>query len=145
MGGSASEEFLAPLDVGEDTFVRTKSGSYAANVEAVQITPPPPLPYDGVPPAAAHETPGTPTIATLVDLLNERPDLRLDDRDWTAADTLKNVVVKLRHPDGTVEPLAIGVPGDRDVDMKRLEAVVSPAEAEPFGDDDFARYPMLAK
>jgi prolyl-tRNA synthetase len=145
MGGSASEEFLAPLEVGEDTFVRTKSGSYAANVEAVRITPPPDLPFDDAPPAVAHDTPGTPTIATLVDHLNGRDDLRLDDRDWTAADTLKNVVVKLRHPDGTVEPLAIGVPGDRDVDLKRLQAVVEPAEVEPFGEDDFARHPALAK
>ena len=145
MGGSASEEFLAPLDVGEDTFVRTKSGSYAANVEAVRITPPPPLPYDDAPPAIAHDTPGTPTIATLVDLLNARDDLRLEDREWTAADTLKNVVVMLKHPDGTTEPLAIGVPGDRDVDIKRLEAAVAPAEATPFTEEDFARYPALAK
>jgi prolyl-tRNA synthetase len=145
MGGSASEEFLAPLEVGEDTYVRTKSGSYAANVEAVRVMPPPELPYDQAPPAAVHDTPGTPTIATLVDHLNGRPDLRRDDREWTAADTLKNVVVTLRHPDGTVEPLAIGVPGDRDVDIKRLQAVVEPAEVEPFGDDDFARHPLLAK
>jgi prolyl-tRNA synthetase len=145
MGGSASEEFLAPLDVGEDTFVRTKSGSYAANVEAMQVARPPDLPYDDAPPAVVHDTPDTPTIATLVDHLNARDELRRDDRDWTAADTLKNVVVKLRHPDGTVEPLAIAVPGDRDVDIKRLEAAVSPAEAEPFTDEDFARYPALAK
>jgi prolyl-tRNA synthetase len=145
MGGSASEEFLAPSDVGEDTYVRTKSGSYAANVEAVRITPPPELPYDDAPPAVVHDTPETPTIATLVDHLNARDDLRLEDREWTAADTLKNVVVKLRHPDGSVEALAIGVPGDRDVDMKRLQAVVEPAEVEPFSDDDFARYPVLAK
>jgi prolyl-tRNA synthetase len=92
-----------------------------------------------------HDTPGTPTIATLVDHLNGRPDLRRDDREWMAADTLKNVVVRLRHPDGTVEPLAIGVPGDRDVDLKRLEAAVAPADVEPFGDEDFARFPALAK
>jgi prolyl-tRNA synthetase len=145
MGGSASEEFLAPLDVGEDTFVRTKSGSYAANIEALRTPPPPVVPYDDAPPAVAHDTPDTPTIATLVDHLNGHAELRLDDRDWTAADTLKNVIVKLRHPDGSVEPLAIGVPGDRDVDMKRLEAAVAPAEAEPFTDEDFARYPTLAK
>ncbi len=145
MGGSASEEFLAPLDVGEDTFVRTKSGSYAANVEAVQVTPPPDVPYDDAPPAVVHDTPGTPTIATLVDHLNAHPELQRDDREWTAADTLKNVIVKLRHPDGTTEPLAIAVPGDRDVDMKRLEAATSPAEAVPFTDEDFARYPTLAK
>jgi prolyl-tRNA synthetase len=145
MGGSASEEFLAPVDIGEDTFVRTASGSYAANVEAVRIPSPDPLPFDDAPPAVVHDTPGTPTIATLIDHLNSRADLRLPDRDWAAGDTLKNVVVTLRHPDGRTEPLAIGVPGDRDVDMKRLEAQVNPAVPEPFTDADFARYPALAK
>ena len=103
------------------------------------------MPFDDAPPAVVHDTPGTPTIATLVDHLNGGADLRLADREWTAADTLKNVIVKLRHPDGTVEPLAIGVPGDRDVDLKRLEAQVAPAVPEPFTDEDFARYPALAK
>ncbi len=145
MGGSASEEFLAPLEVGEDTFVRTASGNYAANVEAVRVPVPPDVPHDDAPPAVVHDTPGTPTIATLVDHLNGRDDLRRPERPWTAADTLKNVVVNLRHPDGTVEPLAIGVPGDRDVDLKRLEAQVAPAVPEPFADDDFARHPALAK
>ena len=145
MGGSASEEFLAPLDVGEDTFVRTASGNYAANVEAVRVPVPDKVPFDDAPPAVVHDTPGTPTIATLVDHLNARDDLRLADREWTAADTLKNVIVKLRHPDGTVEPLAIGVPGDRDVDLKRLEAQVGPAVPEQFTDEDFARFPALAK
>ena len=40
MGGSASEEFLAEAETGEDTYVRGPGG-YAANVEAV-TTPAPP-------------------------------------------------------------------------------------------------------
>ncbi|MCU1360005.1 MAG: Prolyl-tRNA synthetase, bacterial type, partial [Ilumatobacteraceae bacterium] len=145
MGGSASEEFLAPLSVGEDTYVRCTNCDYAANTEAVQVAPPTPLPLDQAPPAVVHDTPATPTIQTLVDLMNERDDLRRADRAWTAADTLKNLVVNLRHPDGSVTPLAIGVPGDRDVDMKRLEAQVAPAEIEPFTEADFAKNPLLAK
>jgi prolyl-tRNA synthetase len=145
MGGSASEEFLAPIEVGEDKFVRCTTCDYAANVEAVRVPAPPDIPFDGVPAAHVEDTPDTPTIATLVDLMNARDDLRRSDREWTAADTLKNVVVKLRHPDGTLEPLAIGVPGDRDVDLSRLEAQVLPAEPEPFGEEDFAAHPELAK
>jgi prolyl-tRNA synthetase len=145
MGGSASEEFLAPLEVGEDTYVRCTNCDYAANTEAVRVAPPLPVPFDDAPPAVVHDTPDTPTIQTLVDLMNARPDLRRPDRDWTAADTLKNLVVKLRHPDGTITALAIGVPGDREVDMKRLEAQVAPAEIEPFGEEDFAKNPLLAK
>jgi prolyl-tRNA synthetase len=145
MGGSKSEEFLAPMAIGEDTYVRCTVCDYAANTEAVQVAAPTPLPFDASPAAQVMDTPDTPTIQTLVDLFNQREELRRADREWTAADTLKNLVVKLRHPDGTVTALAIGVPGDREVDMKRLEAQVSPAEIEPFSEDDFAKNPHLAK
>ncbi len=145
MGGSASEEFLTPMEVGEDTYIRCTSCDYAANVEAVVTTPPPAIPFDGLPPAVVHDTPGTPTIATLVDFVNADAAVRHPDRDWTAADTLKNVVVMLRSPDGTRQPLAIGLPGDREVDMKRLEAQVAPAVPEPFIEEDFAAHPSLAK
>ncbi|HEY3002867.1 MAG TPA: His/Gly/Thr/Pro-type tRNA ligase C-terminal domain-containing protein, partial [Kribbellaceae bacterium] len=143
MGGSASEEFLAIAENGEDTFVRSPGG-YAANVEAVDVPQAEPVPYDDVPAAEVVDTPDTPTIETLVDCLNaEHP--RADGREWTAADTLKNVIVTLVHPDGRREPLAIGVPGDRAVDEKRLAAQVEPAEVVPFEDGDFVKHPTLAK
>ncbi len=142
MGGSRSEEFLCPTPVGEDTFVRNDAG-YAANVEAVTTTPPAPLPIDDAPAAHVEDTPDTPTIDTLVAHANAHHPR--DDRPWEAADTLKNVIVTLAHPDGTREPLVIGVPGDRDVDEKRLAAQVDPAVVEPFTDDDFARHPALVK
>jgi prolyl-tRNA synthetase len=143
MGGSQSEEFLARAEIGEDTYVRCPACGYAANVEAVQVAAPDPLPYDDVPAAHAEQTPGTPTIETLVAHLNEQ--FPRADRPWTAADTLKNVLVTVAHPDGTREPLAIGVPGDREVDGKRLEAQIYPATYTPFGDADFAAHPELAK
>ncbi|HEY3001435.1 MAG TPA: proline--tRNA ligase, partial [Kribbellaceae bacterium] len=143
MGGSASEEFLAIAENGEDTFVRSPGG-YAANVEAVDVPQAEPVPYDAVPAKEVVDTPDTPTIATLVDCLNAKHP-RADGREWTAADTLKNLLVTLVHPDGKVEPLAIGVPGDREIDEKRLEAQVAPAEVLPFADIDFAKHPTLAK
>ncbi len=142
MGGSASEEFLAVAETGEDTFVRSPGG-YAANVEAVTTVVPDALPYDDAPAAHVEDTPDTPTIQTLVDHLNAA--FPRDDRPWTAADTLKNVLVMLHHPDGTREPLAVGVPGDREVDAKRLETQVAPAEVEPFEEKDFAQHPSLVK
>jgi prolyl-tRNA synthetase len=145
MGGSASEEFLAPIDVGEDTFVRCSTCDYAANVEAVRVPVPAPIAWDGLPAAQIVDTPDTPTIQTLVDHLNAHPEFRRTDGAWSAADTMKNVVVKLRHPDGTTEALAIGIPGDRDVDEKRLAAQISPAELEPFDEKDFAANPALVK
>ncbi|MEP9381069.1 proline--tRNA ligase [Nocardioides sp. KR10-350] len=143
MGGSKSEEFLAKSPIGEDTYVECRACGYAANVEAVRIPAPDPVPYDDAPAAHAENTPDTPTIETLVDHLNAA--FPREDRPWHASDTLKNVVFMLTHPDGTTEPLAIGVPGDREIDEKRLEAAVYPAEFAPFTEQDFARYPMLAK
>ncbi len=145
MGGSASEEFLLPTEVGEDTYVRCTSCDYAANTEAVTTPRPPEPSTDGVRAAHVESTPDTPTIDTLVGISNDRGDLRRADRAWTASDTLKNVVVTLRHPGGRTEPLVVGVPGDREVDLKRLGAAVAPAVPEPFGEDDFAAHPALVR
>ena len=143
MGGSRSEEFLHPTPIGEDTFVRCTSCEYAANTEAVTTPAPPALSWDDAPASHVEDTPDTPTIDTLVDVANQL--FPRDGGAWTAADTLKNVVVTLVHPDGTREPLVIGLPGDREVDVKRLEAAVSPAEVDAFGEADFARHPSLVK
>ncbi|MCF6377195.1 proline--tRNA ligase [Nocardioides KLBMP 9356] len=143
MGGSASEEFLAKAEVGEDTYVRCTHCDYAANVEAVTVPTPAPVPYDDAPAAHAEDTPGTPTIDSLVDHLNAA--FPRDDRPWVAGDTLKNVLVVLKHPDGTREPLAIGVPGDREVDQKRLEGQLEPIEVEPMDEAELARHPALVK
>ncbi|SNU00600.1 prolyl-tRNA synthetase [Ruaniaceae bacterium KH17] len=140
MGGSKSEEFLMPCENGEDTFVRSPGG-YAANVEAVTTVAPAPIDYSNIQPAQALHTPGTTTIATLVALANEQ--YPREDRAWTAADTLKNVVVALTHPDGEREVIVIGVPGDRDVDMKRAEASLAPALVEPATEDDLKKHPEL--
>jgi len=145
MGGSHSEEFLAPLDAGEDEFVRCENCDYAANTEAVQMPVAAPVPYDDAPAAKVLDTPDTPTIATLVDLLNARDDLARSDRPWGAADTLKNVLMMVRQPDGERRPLAIGVPGDRELDLKRLEAQLHPGEPQPFTEEDFAAHPSLVK
>ncbi len=143
MGGSKSEEFLAKAAVGEDTYVRCSSCDYAANVEAVQVAPPTPIAYDDAPAAHAEQTPGTPTIDTLVDHLNAA--YPRDDRAWTAGDTLKNVLVMFKHPDGTLEPVAIGLPGDREVDQKRLEGQMEPTEVVPFDEAEFKKHPSLVK
>ena len=145
MGGSASEEFLAVAENGEDTYVRSPGG-YAANVEAVMTVAPEPLSADEIarlPAAHVEETPDTPTIETLVAVANsEHPH---PERAWTAADTLKNVLVVLKHPDGSRELLAIGLPGDREVDIKRLEAQVVPVEVVAFEEADFTANPLLVK
>ena len=143
MGGSASEEFLSPSPIGEDTFVRS-AGGYAANVEAVQTVAPKATSTDGLPAAVVHPSPNTPTIATLVDLANANV-ARADGRAWTAADTLKNVVLALTSPEGKRSLVIVGVPGDRDVDTKRAEAAFSPNEVEAANDEDFERNPELVK
>ena len=142
MGGSKSEEFLHPTPIGEDTFVQSASG-YAANVEAYRTPAPAALPIDGQPAATVFDSPNTPTIETLVALANANHPRA--DRPWVAADTLKNVVLALTHPDGTREIVAVGVPGDREVDMKRAEAAFSPAGVEPATEADFAKNTALVK
>src|SRR5699024_382306 len=98
MGGSRSEEFLSPSPIGEDTFVRT-AGGYAANVEAVVTPVPDALDFADVPAASVVPTPGAATIESLVALLDASHP-RKDGRAWSAADTLKNVVLALTHPGG---------------------------------------------
>ncbi|WP_017612307.1 proline--tRNA ligase [Nocardiopsis salina] len=142
MGGSKSEEFLAVAPSGEDTFVRSTGSDYAANVEAVEVPAPEALPIEGLPEAVDHHTPDTATIRTLVDFLNAAGL----GRDFSEADTLKNVMVKTREPGAKDwELLAVGVPGDREVDMKRLEAALEPAEVAVVDEKDFEANPFLVK
>lgn len=143
MGGSKSEEFLHPTPVGEDTFVHS-AGGYAANVEAFTTIAPEPQSLDGHAPATVFDSPNTPTIATLVALLNERHP-RGDGRLWSAADTLKNVVLALKKLDGTRELVVVGVPGDREVDMKRIEVAFAPSDVEPATEADIAANSALVK
>jgi len=144
MGGSKSEEFLAPTPVGEDTFVKCTACSYAANVEAMRTVAASPSPAADAPAAHVEETPNTPTIESLVAVANSDA-FRRSDRDWTAADTLKNVILMTTDVQGREVPLIIGVPGDRDVDLRRLEAAVHPLAVRPFDEADFTRYPALVK
>ncbi|MDR1441277.1 MAG: proline--tRNA ligase [Bifidobacteriaceae bacterium] len=142
MGGSRSEEFLHSTPVGEDTYARS-AGGYAANIEAVTAVPPPALPTDGQPQALVTPTPGADTIESLVKLANS--DHARAGEPWSAADTLKNVVIAAVHPSGERELIVLGLPGDREVDMSRLAAALYPAEAEPAGDSDFATHPELVR
>jgi prolyl-tRNA synthetase len=139
MGGSASEEFLAPAEAGEDSFVVCDSCTYAANVEALEIALPPEQDPSSHPAQEEIHTPGTPTIDTLVTrLAAARPE-----RSWTAADTLKNVVLAATAPGGARTLLVVGVPGDRDVDLDRLTGQLDPVTVEPAGPADLATVPGL--
>ncbi len=139
MGGSRSEEFLHPTPIGEDTFVRSPGG-YTANVEAFTTAPVAPVDFADAAAAEIFDSPNTPTIETLVAHSNA-----VLDREYTAADTLKNVVLALTALDGTRELVVVGIPGDREVDMKRAEVAFAPAEVEAAGDADFAKNPALVR
>ena len=135
MGGSKSEEFLAPCATGEDTYVLCPSCGYAANVEAMK-TRVPTKEFETAPEMQLLDTPDTPTIETLVDLLNAKFNAGI-----TASDTLKNVLLMA---DG--KPIAVLVPGDREVDVKRLEAnLPGIQELRLFDDDDFAKNKQFVK
>jgi prolyl-tRNA synthetase len=120
MGGSASEEFLAPAAAGEDTFVQCPQCGYAANTEALTFTVPPSSTEDHGP-VEKLDTPDTPTIETLAAHLGV-----------PASATLKNLLVKV---DGEIT--AVGVPGDREVDMGKLGEQLAPATVELVTAEDF--------
>lgn len=143
MGGSRSEEFLHPTEVGEDSFVRS-AGGYTANIEAFTTVVPPSIPIEGQSAARVFDSPNTPTIDSLVAHLNAS-EPRSDGRQWNAADTLKNVVLALTHLDGTRELISIGLPGDRDVELSRVEVAFSPAAVEAATEEDFAKNKSLVK
>lgn len=135
MGGSKSEEFLAPCATGEDTYVLCEKCGYAANVEAMVTKV---AAYEGATPPAMEvfDSPNTPTIDSLVDLLNGK-----FEGDFVAGDTLKNVLL---IADG--EAISILVPGDREVDLKRLQAnLPGVQDLRLFEDADFAKHPGLVK
>jgi prolyl-tRNA synthetase len=147
MGGSASEEFLAPAQHGEDTFVQCTSCDYTANTEAVEIAVPPKQDPSAHPEQRVLDTPDTPTIDTLVAKLNTITDLvEGNAREFTGADNLKNVVLKTRRPGAdSWELLVVGVPGDRDVDLKRIAGQLEPVEVAQADADDLAKEPRLVK
>lgn len=149
MGGSASEEFLAPMPIGEDTFALAPSGK-AWNVEALHTPEVEPVDASATPAATKRATPNARTIAEMVAFANaEYP--REDGRDWAATDILKNVVVAVKHAedDEHDEPwrelVIVGIPGDRTIDMKRLEAQFAPAEIEEATEEDFKAHPELVQ
>ncbi len=142
MGGSKSEEFLCPADIGEDTFVRSPGG-FAANVEAVKFAPAEAVDSSANPPAEVHASPNTPTIQTLVDFSNANHPR--SGSVWSAGDTLKNVVLALVSPEGKRSLVVVGIPGDREVDAKRAEAWFAPDEVEQATEADFAKHPLLVK
>ena len=135
MGGSKSEEFLAPCPTGEDTYVLCNSCGYAANVEAM-VTKVDTFTGEKVGALEVLDTPNTPTIDSLVELFNTKYSANI-----SAANTLKNVLIMADE-----KPISVLVPGDREVDLKRLGAnLAGVKDLRLFEDADFAKYPKLVK
>ena len=143
MGGSKSEEFLSPTPIGEDTYVHSPGG-YAANVEAVTTPVPPSIDWADAPAAHVEDTPDTPTIDTLVAVANERFP-RVGPRVDRRGHPQERRARRHRRPTGERSLLVVGLPGDRDADMARLEAALSPSLVEAAGEDDFKAHPELVK
>lgn len=144
MGGSKSEEFLHPTEIGEDTFVRS-AGGYCANSEAAKTAVLEPVSYQGLPSAEIVETVGVTSVEGLVAKLNA--DFSCENKVWVAADVLKIVVLVLVSPVGERELVAVGVGGDRNIDFKRLEVALDLSDMvlEAAGFADFAKYPQLVR
>lgn len=147
MGGSRSEEFLHPSNAGEDTFVESPGG-YRANVEAVSTVVPDAIDYTDAPAPEVKDTPVSTTIAALVEVANQLAPKA--NGAWEAADTLKCVVLTAVLDGDQRQVFVVAVPGDRDVDVKRLEASIAEAldvtgepSIEPATDEDIAKHTKL--
>lgn len=135
MGGSSSEEFLAPCPTGEDTYVLCPQCGYAANVEAM-TTKVAPADASGIAALEVFDSPNTPTIDSLVELLNSK-----FGGGYLGSSTLKNVMLM-----ADTTAISVLVPGDREVDLKRLQANMPGVnEVRVFEDADFAKHPGLVK
>lgn len=147
MGGSASEEFQAPLPIGEDTYALSPAGN-TWNVEALSTPTPEPVDFSSTPAASEVEVGQAKSINKMVEVANAQ-FAREDGREWAASDILKNVAVTLIHPadsehkEAWREVVVVGVPGDREVDTKRLEAAFSPCEVEEASEEDLKKHPEL--
>lgn len=147
MGGSASEEFQAPLPIGEDTYALSPAGN-TWNVEALSTPTPEPVDFSSTPAASEVEVGQGKSIDKMVEVANAQ-FAREDGREWAASDILKNVAVTLIHPadsehkEAWREVVVVGVPGDREVDTKRLEAAFSPCEVEEASEEDLKKHPEL--
>lgn len=147
MGGSASEEFQAPLPIGEDTYALSPAGN-TWNVEALSTPTPEPVDFSSTPAASQVEVGQAKSIDRMVEVANAQ-FAREDGREWAASDILKNVAVTLIHPadsehkEAWREVVVVGVPGDREVDTKRLEAAFSPCEVEEASEEDLKKHPEL--
>lgn len=147
MGGSASEEFQAPLPIGEDTYALSPAGN-TWNVEALSTPTPEPVDFSSTPAASEVEVGQAKSIDKMVEVANAQ-FAREDGREWAASDILKNVAVTLIHPadsehkEAWREVVVVGVPGDREVDTKRLEAAFSPCEVEEASEEDLKKHPEL--
>ena len=139
MGGSASEEFLSPSEIGEDTFVRS-AGGYAANVEAVSITAPADIPIDGQPAAETHNTPDVKTIDAVVSYSNQSLGMSL-----SATNTLKHIVLALTDINKKRSLVVVAIPGDRELEPKRAEVAFAGFDVETATDADFEKHPELLR
>ena len=151
MGGSRSEEFLHPTPIGEDTFVRS-AGGYAANVEAVTTVVPEEIEItESTPAAIVVDTPDSATIETLVERMNELHSEKLEDT-LEPSQTLKCFLGTVITPSGERKVFAVGVPGDRSVDLGRVEVNIGAllgiggeVEVEAASEEDLKAYPQLVK
>jgi prolyl-tRNA synthetase len=145
MGGSQSEEFLCPSEIGEDVYVKAPSG-YAANVEAVSTLVPQDIPEQEIAKLPSPEviaTPNADSIEMLISIVNKVYPNK-NEQDWQVSDALKHVIFRLDW-EGNHESklLVLALPGDRQISLQRLEAAVYPAMPTQATEDDLAKFPEI--
>ena len=113
MGGSSSHEFMVPCDSGEDAILEADDGSYAANLERAEgFCDLPNVFPEADAPLMEVATPGVGKIDGVAALLNVAPR------------QLVKTVIYLA--DG--EPVAVLLPGDREINEIKLRKILNADE-----------------
>jgi prolyl-tRNA synthetase len=122
IGGGVNHEFMAIADVGEDIFVRCANGDYLADTEAATPRPPDALEDPDLEPLVGVPTPGAATIDAVAAQLGVDPSR-----------TLKCMLFEVAGA-----TVAVLLPGDREVNERKLGRLYFPNVVRRFKDEDFA-------
>lgn len=131
MGGTDTEEFMVPCEVG-DTLVMTEDGGYAANIEKAQIDPAERLELDGVGGIGEMKevhTPHVGSIEAVCAFLKTKPAEMIKTlifNDLTPEFT-KDLFAKLRRAKQHINVLKVSLPKVRDT-IREMESAIAKVE-----------------
>jgi prolyl-tRNA synthetase len=124
IGGSGSHEFMVLAETGEDAVVACSNGDYAANTERAETSGLEPPPAEKPIEMREESTPGATTVAQVTELLGVGPEK----------------LIKTMLYDTEVEPVAVLVRGDREVNEVKLTSYLGVKHLQLAGEEKVQRF-----